>query len=130
MDDYVAMADLNGAAFEVDSAEVHTYLVKFISGNNTAESKIQSNDHHSNGRLDYIALKEHYEGVGVNAKDILRADSVLEKLTYTGEKHPHMWWDEFEMQLNFAFTAYARSEGRYIYSENMKLRVLKKKHLF
>ena len=38
-----------------------------------------------------------------------------------------MWWDEFEVQLNFAFTAYARSEGRDIHSENMKLRILTKK---
>ena len=71
MDNYVVMAVLTGTAFEVGSAEVHTYLIKFISGNNAAESKIQRNDRHSNGCLDYIALKEHYEGVGVNAKDIL-----------------------------------------------------------
>ena len=95
MDEYAAMAILTGATFEVDSAEVYTYLVKFISGNNTAESKIESNERHSNGRLDYIALKEHYASVGVNAKDILRAESILEKLTYTGEKQPHMWWDDF-----------------------------------
>ena len=38
-----------------------------------------------------------------------------------------MWWDEFEAQLNFAFTAYARSEGRDIHSENMELRILTKK---
>ena len=47
MDDYVAMAVLTGAAFEVDSAEVQTYLVKFISGNNTAESKNQRNDRYN-----------------------------------------------------------------------------------
>ena len=38
-----------------------------------------------------------------------------------------MWWDEFKVQLNFAFTAYARSEGRNIHSENMKLCILTKK---
>ena len=86
----MVMADLTGAAFEIDSEEVHMYLVKFISGNNTFESKVQSNDRHSNGRLNYITLKEHYEGVGVNTKYILRAESLLENLTYTGEKHPHM----------------------------------------
>ena len=37
-----------------------------------------------------------------------------------------MWWDEFE-QLNFAFTAYTRSKGHVIYSENTKLRILTKK---
>ena len=63
LDDYVAMASLNGAAFEVDSAEVHTYIVKFISGNDTAESKIQSHTITNNGRKDYIALKNHYNSV-------------------------------------------------------------------
>ena len=52
MDDYVAMADLTGAALEVDRTEVHMYLVKFINGNNTAESKTQSNDQHSKEHLD------------------------------------------------------------------------------
>ena len=127
LDDYVAMASLNGVAFKVDSAEVHTYIVKFISGNDTAESKIQSHTITNNGRKDYIALKNHYEGIGVNSVDILRADAILEKLNYSGEKPPHMWWDEFEKQLNFAFTAYAKSEGQDIYSESMKLRILTKK---
>ena len=127
LDDYVAMASLTGSAFEVDRAEVHTYIVKFISGNDTAESKIQGHTITNNGREDHIALKNHYEGIGVNSVDILRADAILEKLNYTGEKPPHMWWDEFEKQLNFAFTAYAKSEGRDIYSESMKLRILTKK---
>ena len=74
------MGLLQGAAFEVDSAEVHTYLVNFISGNQTAESKIQNYTRNSNGRLDYIALKELYKGVGVNAIDILREESILEKV--------------------------------------------------
>ena len=42
IDNYVSMAPLSGATFAVDSAEVHTYIVNFIAGNNTAESKIQS----------------------------------------------------------------------------------------
>ena len=88
IDDYMAMADLIDATYEVDNAEVHTYLVKFISGNNTAESKIQINDRHSNGCLDYIALKEHYEDVGVNAKGILQAESILEKVNLYGREVP------------------------------------------
>ena len=42
-----------------------------------------------------ILLLNYYERIGVNLIDILRADSILEKLTYTGGKHPQMWWDEF-----------------------------------
>lgn len=64
------MGLLNSTAFEVDSVEVHTYIVKFISGNDTAESKIQRHSQYTN-RVDYIALKDHYEGVGVNDIDVL-----------------------------------------------------------
>ena len=41
LDDYVAMAPLNGESFVLDSSEVHTYITNFIAGNSTAESKIQ-----------------------------------------------------------------------------------------
>lgn len=40
LDDYINRAPLNGESFEVDAAEVHTYIVNFIAGNNTAEAKI------------------------------------------------------------------------------------------
>ena len=42
LQDYVNRAPLQGDAFELDSAEVHAYIVKFISGNPTAEVKIMS----------------------------------------------------------------------------------------
>ena len=40
MDDYANRAPLTGEAFNADASEVHTYIVNFISGNETAESKI------------------------------------------------------------------------------------------
>jgi hypothetical protein len=42
LDDYVAMAALDGEAFTIDAADVHTFIVNFISGNETAEAKIQA----------------------------------------------------------------------------------------
>ena len=77
LDDYIAMAPLTGEAFAVDSAEVHTYLVNFIAGNTTAESKIQTHANEFNGRLDFQALQEHFEGVGINPVDIVKADKAL-----------------------------------------------------
>ena len=127
LDDYVAMAPLTGPSFIVDASEVHTYIVSFTAGNSTAEAKMKHHAHKNNGRLDFTALSEHYEGVGVNSIDILRADSILEKLFYQGEKKPHMWWEQFEIDLDFAFNAYSRAEGHDIHSENMKLRILTKK---
>ena len=38
-----------------------------------------------------------------------------------------MWWDEFERQLTEAFLAYDKKEGRVVYSNKMKLRILIKK---
>jgi hypothetical protein len=40
LDDYVNMAPLNGEAFAIDVADVHTYLVNFVAGNETAEAKM------------------------------------------------------------------------------------------
>ena len=72
------MGTLTGVSFEVDSAKVHAYVVKFNSGNDTTESKIRSHTQHSNKRLDYIVLKNHFKGVGVNVVDIIQDESILE----------------------------------------------------
>ena len=111
LDEYVLQAPLNGEAFKTDASEVHTYLTKFITGNSTAEAKIQANLAQKNGRLDYFALRDHYEGIGINAVDILKADHTLESLFYSGEKKPHMWWDKFESELTSVFTTYDKKEG-------------------
>jgi hypothetical protein len=124
LDDYIAMAPLGGDAFAIDAAEVHTYLVNFIAGNNTAETKIQPHESVTNGRIDYIALKDHYEGVGIHANEITKAELTLKTLFYSGEKKPHMYWDLFEQELTHAYTIYDRREGRVVHSNEMKLRAL------
>jgi hypothetical protein len=122
LDDYVSMAPLHGEACAIDAADVHTYLVNFVAGNETAEAKIQAYQAQNNERLDYVALKEHYEGVGVHALD--KAENVLSTLYYGGEKKPHMWWEEFEKQITSAFITYNKREGRVVHSPEMKLRIL------
>ena len=64
MENYIKQAPLYGDAFNIDAAEVHTYLINFTSGNDTAEIKMLPNAACKNGRLDYRALQEHYEGIG------------------------------------------------------------------
>ena len=49
------------------------------------------NSQKNDGRLDFIALKNHYEGVGVHAIDIVKSDKIVQYLFYSGEKKPHMW---------------------------------------
>jgi len=124
LDMYVDSAPLSGEAFNVDAAEVHTYIVSFIAGNETAEAKIMPHANENNGRLDFTALYDHYEGVGVHAIDITKADHIIDSLFYAGERKPHMWWEEFEKQLSMAFVIYDRREGRQVYSDEMKLRIL------
>ena len=113
-----------GDALNIDAAEVHTYLINSTSGNDTAEIKILPNAESKNGRLDYRALQEHYEGTCVNAINVLKAEDVLKNPFYAGEKKPAMWRDEFEKRLTHAFTIAHKKEKRNMYSNEMKLRVL------
>ena len=92
-----------------------------------AEAKILPHGASNDGRLDFIALKEHYEGVGIHSLDLVKADKVLDSLFYSGEKKPHMWWEEFEKQLTKAFAIYDKKENRQVHSDEMKLRILCKK---
>ena len=81
IDDYVMMAPINeGEAYTIDAAEVHTLIVKFITGNETAEMKIKAIEGKRDGRLDWAALKEHYEGVGIHSFGIIEANSILANL--------------------------------------------------
>ncbi|KAI2511632.1 hypothetical protein MHU86_2698 [Fragilaria crotonensis] len=93
------MAPLEGDSYAIDTVQVHTFLVNFVSGNDTAEAKIQGLPRPNDGRDAFKRLVEHYEGVGIHAIDIREADEVIKSLFYAGEKPPHMWWSEFEKGL-------------------------------
>ena len=127
LDDYVDQAPLTGEVFALDASDVHTYIVSFITENTTAENKIMPYLLENNGRRDYQALKNHYEGVGVNATMITQAEKDIETLFYSEEKRPHMWWDEFETRITVAFATIDREEGRMVYSDIAKLRLLNRK---
>ena len=124
LDDYVAAAPLTGNAYAIDSVQVHTFLLNFVTGNDTAEAKIQGLNRPNDGREAFKRLIEHYEGVGIHAIDIREADKVLKTLFYAGEKPPHMWWSEFEKRLTGAFTAYVKRERHVVHSDEMKIRML------
>ena len=53
LDDYIAMAPLHGESFAIDSAQVHTFIVNFIAGNEVAESKIRPNLEDHDGRTQF-----------------------------------------------------------------------------
>ena len=95
IDEYVLMAPIDrGEAYCIDAAEVHTLLVKFITGNEIAEMRIKAHEAERDGRINWMALKEHYEGVGIHAFDIIEAEAILTDLFFSGEKFPHMYWEK------------------------------------
>ena len=124
LDDYVSSAPLEGNAYAIDTVQVHTFLLNFVTGNNTAEAKIQGLSLPNDGREAFKRLVEHYTGVGIHAINIREADEVLKTLFYGGEKPPYMWWSEFEKRLTRAFNAYVKREGRIVHSDSMKIRML------
>jgi hypothetical protein len=114
LDDYVAMAPLEGNSFAIDTMQVNTFLVNFVSGNDNAEAKVQGLQQQSDGWEAFKWLVEHDKGVGIHAIDICEADEVIWSL----------WWAEFEKRLTRAFNAYDKGEGRIVYSNSMKIRML------
>ena len=88
LDDYVAFAPLEGNSYAIDTAQVHTFLLNFVTGNDTAEAKIQGLKRPNDGREAFKRLVEHYEGVGIHAIDIREADEVLKTL-FTAKKNHH-----------------------------------------
>jgi hypothetical protein len=127
IDEYINCAPLQGEAYVIDSSQVYTFLASFVVGNPQAETKIQSINDTSDGRTAFLSLLHHYEGVGVYALDVAQAEKIISSLFYSGEKRPHMWWDEFERQLIFAYSTIDKKEGRSVYSDDMKLRHLMEK---
>ena len=124
---YIKMAPLQGDTYLINKAEVHTLIVNFIVGNETAEAKIQTHSQSNNGREDFLAMKSHYAGTGVFAFDVTKAEKIIESLYYHGERKPAMWWDEFEKQLMWFFNTMDMTEGRQIHSDAMKIQMLIKK---
>ena len=128
LDDYVDQCLIQGRAFLIDSAKVHSYILRLILDNPVAEQKILPHKDRNNGRVDYMALKEFYEGVGANAKATLKAENDLQDFFYAGEKKPHRWWDEFEVRLTNAFALVLdKDAGQQVHTDEMKLHMLNKK---
>ena len=90
IDEYVDKARQIRTAFTTDTTEVHTYIFMFASGNKVTEAKIVADSAKNNGRLDFIAVEYHYEGIGVQEVNVLQAHKVLNYLFYSGEKKPHI----------------------------------------
>ena len=60
IDEYVDRAPLTGQEYQTEAAEGHTYILKFTSVKPAAEDKLVPHEQQNNGRVDFIALKNHY----------------------------------------------------------------------
>ena len=89
LDEYAALAPLQGRAFEHDASKVHSYIIRFISENNVAEQKVLPHKDDNNGRLDFIALRDFYE-----LSEQMQGQRSLRRLTYrkcsTQERSHHI----------------------------------------
>ena len=104
-------------------------MVWFTSGNTAAEAKTVDHRAANNGRLEFMALKDHYKGVGLHAVNAVQADKVLKYLFYSGKRKPHMWWYVIERHLTDAFNTYDFLEKKGIHSNYTRLRILNRKIL-
>ena len=103
LEDYMQNAPLQGEAYLMDCNQVATYITSFIVDNIEAESKIQTIANPADGRAIFLCLNEHYAGSGIYANDVTKAEVILKSLFYSGEKKPHMWWEEFKRKLLWAY---------------------------
>ena len=77
-DNQVTMALLVlGDSYAIDTVQVHTSLVNFVSGKDTAEATNQGLQRQSDGRKAFKRLIEYHENVDIHAIDIHEADEVL-----------------------------------------------------
>ena len=96
LDDDFDRTPLIGRVFNANAYKVHSYIVKFIFENAVAEQNLLPHKDAADGRVDYFALKELYEGVGGNAKAVLTDKKYIQELFYGSEKPPHMWWENLK----------------------------------
>jgi Reverse transcriptase (RNA-dependent DNA polymerase) len=124
--DYENNAPHLGTAFSDDNNMVATIFKGLLVSSLTANAKIQSIMDQNNGRLMFTTLRDHYVGSGLFANDITRATNIIETIFYTGEKPPHMWWDKFKADLEWAYNKIQTKAtlGRVVYTEEDKLRKL------
>ena len=127
LDLYVAAAPLNGRVFEQDTRTVHNIIQSLIAGNRNAEGKLAPLVDDLDGRKDFQALVDHYEGTGPDAMDLQKANNFIAKQYYGGEKSRDMCWDVFEAKLVASFVALERHYGVGHCSPQYQLDVLMEK---
>jgi hypothetical protein len=126
LEEYISAAPLAGEAYEIDKRTVAVIIRGLTNGNHDVEVLIQSMADPNDGREMHKRIKGHYQGTGAFASELSEAEKILDTLHYSGEKKPYMWWDEFERQINWAYSIYQKTQGN-VHTQEMKLLHLQKK---
>ncbi|CAJ1954073.1 unnamed protein product [Cylindrotheca closterium] len=126
LETYVNMAPHVGEAYVMDYAKVLVLFSKFILGNTEAEAILQAINIAGNGRAAFNALRTHYEGKGILASDIVKAEHTIKELCCVGKKQK-MNWSMFERMLKKTYATCDKHEGREVHSDAMKLHSLQNK---
>ena len=81
----VLQVRLRGDSFTADVSKVYTNVANITTKHPTAESKTQARLSVKKCTSGFIALHDHFLGVGVHSCDILYARNTLNTLIYSGE---------------------------------------------
>ena len=125
LEEYVAMAPLNGEAYIADSTEVLSIINKLIVGNDTAEGAVKPivAVDAADGRGAFQALRDTYEGKGLMRNNIVHAEHTIDNLFYKNETL-YMPWKKFEAELVGAYATVNKAAGRTVHDDDSKLRKL------
>ena len=118
----IACAPLHGAHFRADSRHVHQLLKNYLMVK-TAEQWIKNLEPHVDGRLDMLALQEHYCGEGNASRRIAAAERMREVLHYKNEMS--LAFSIFLDQMQKMFNIYKDDGDEF--TENAKQRELFKR---
>src|SRR5210317_2647115 len=121
---YINMAPLNGDAYVIDNGRVLTLLLKFVKSNDLADGAISAINTENDGRKAFMAVKSRFVGQGIMMTSVTKAERTVEKLYYSGEKYPSMYWQKFETELNRAYAILDKHAQRTVYSDQAKLQKL------
>ena len=117
----VMVARLDGETFKADAATSHAFLWKLVEGTEALQW-IQSNRKYQNGRLDWMLLTAHYQGVGNTSRQLKDAELIRSTLKFTDNRRTPFPKVLAEMEKMFEIF----KENGEEYSDNMKLRFLNK----
>lgn len=115
----ILCAPLKGLVFKVDATKVHQLLHGFVQGE-VAETWIKPKEKKKNGRIDFLALQDHYGGHGNKTIRIKEAESLRKTLLYKNERI--MTFDKFLTAMQTMFTGFEENDEHL--SAQQKVRLL------